>query len=244
MFEQSILVNHGSNKPWSFFASVSAELVAVSLIVLIPLTYTDHLPEFHWKSVTVAPPVRPIQPVVPVSQTSGPFTQTISWRPTRIWSSVARQSDTQPASTMSATIDLPPSLFATSDPAVSTSLIGQAVGKPNVVHQYNPPVAEKPPPPSGPIRVSEGVQMAKLINRVMPIYPPLAKSAHISGVVHLIGIISKDGTIRDLKVISGHPLLTKAALDAVSQWVYKPTLLNNEAVEVIAPIDVYFTLSQ
>ena len=89
-----------------------------------------------------------------------------------------------------------------------------------------------------------GVQMAKLINRVMPLYPPLAKSARISGVVHLIGIISKDGTIRNLQVVSGHPLLTKAAVDAVSQWVYKPTLLNNEAVEVIAPIDVNFTLSQ
>jgi len=118
------------------------------------------------------------------------------------------------------------------------------VGKPATVQPYTPPTVVKPQPPSAPIRVSEGVQMAKLVNRVIPVYPPLAKATHTSGVVHLMGIIAKDGTIRNLQVISGHPLLTKAALDAVSQWIYKPTLLNNEAVEVIAPIDVNFILSQ
>ena len=89
-----------------------------------------------------------------------------------------------------------------------------------------------------------GVQMAKLIKQVIPIYPPLARSTRISGVVHLVGIIAKDGTIRNLQVLSGHPLLTKAALDAVSQWIYQPTLLSGEPVEVICPIDVNFTLSQ
>jgi len=86
--------------------------------------------------------------------------------------------------------------------------------------------------------------MAKLIRQVVPIYPQMAKVARVSGVVHLIGIIAKDGTIRNLQVIDGHPLLTKAALDAVSQWVYKPTLLSGEPVEVICPIDVVFKLSQ
>jgi protein TonB len=243
VFEQSILVNHGSNKPWSFFASVSAELVAVSLIVLIPLAYTDHLPEFHWKSVTVASPFRPIQPVDVTHQTRGSFTTTVFSHTPPLWNPFTPKSNAQPAATVSATIDLPPGFIPSDSQASGPNPIGEIVGKPGAVQVYRPPVVEKPPPPSGPIRVSEGVQMAKLINRVMPIYPPLAKSARISGLVHLIGIISKDGTIRDLKVISGHPLLTKAALDAVSQWVYKPTLLNNEAVEVIAPIDVYFTLN-
>ncbi len=242
MFEQSILVSHGSNKPWSFFASVSAELVAVSLIVLIPLAYTDHLPEFHWKSVTVASPFRPIQPVVQTNQASGPFTQTSFVRFSKIFNPVAPKRDGEATSTAQLTIDLPG--FPPADGQGGGSIaVSELIGRAAAVQVYRPPVVEKPPPPSGPIRVSEGVQMAKLINRVMPIYPPLAKVTHTSGVVHLIGIISKDGTIRDLKVISGHALLTKAALDAVSQWVYKPTLLNNEAVEVIAPIDVYFTLS-
>jgi len=243
VFEQSILINHGSNKPWSFFASVSAELVAVSLMILIPLAYTDHLPEFHWKSVTVAPPVRPIQPMDVTPQTSGSFTQTIFSRATRIWNPIAPKNDTAATSTAPMTIDLP-GFLPIDGQATALNPIGALVGKPVAVRPYTPPEVIRPTPPSGPIRVSEGVQMAKLINRVMPVYPPLAKSARISGVVHLIGIISKDGTIRDLKVISGHPLLTKAALDAVSQWVYKPTLLSNEAVEVIAPIDVNFTLSQ
>jgi protein TonB len=244
MFEQSILVNHGSNKPWSFFASVSAELVAVSLIVLIPLAYTDHLPEFHWKSVTVASPFRPIQPVVQANQASGTFTRTIFSGPIRIWHPFASKSDAEPASATLSTIELPPGFLPSNSQVSGLNPIGEIVGKPVTVAQYRPPVAEKATPPPGPIRVSIGVQMAKLVNRVMPVYPPLAKSAHISGVVHLVGIISKDGTIRNLQVISGHPLLTRAALDAVSQWVYKPTLLNNEAVEVIAPIDVNFTLSQ
>ena len=214
------------------------------MIVLIPLAYTDHLPEFHWKSVTVASPFRPIQPVVQTSQASGPFTQTSFVRYTRIFNPVAAKSDSAATSTAPSMIDLP-GIPLSGDQVGGVNILGDLVGKPVVVRTYTPPQAVKPnPPPSGPIRVSEGVQMAKLINRVMPIYPPLAKITHTSGVVHLIGIISKDGTIRDLKVISGHPLLTKAALDAVSQWVYKPTLLNNEAVEVIAPIDVNFTLSQ
>ena len=78
----------------------------------------------------------------------------------------------------------------------------------------------------------------------MPAYPPLAKQARVSGTVRLIGVIAKDGTMQQLQMVSGHPLLVQAALDAVRQWLYRPTLLNGQAVEVIAPIDVIFTLSQ
>lgn len=94
------------------------------------------------------------------------------------------------------------------------------------------------------IRVSSGVQEARLVSRVIPVYPQLAKAARISGVVKLIGIIARDGHINQLQVISGHPLLVPAAVDAVKKWVYQPTLLSGEPVEVIAPIDVNFTLSQ
>ena len=84
---------------------------------------------------------------------------------------------------------------------------------------------------------------AKIIKRAIPIYPPLAKQARISGVVRLEGIIAKDGTIQKLRVLSGHPLLVTAAVEAVRQWVYSPTQLNGQAVEVIAPIDVNFILN-
>jgi len=86
--------------------------------------------------------------------------------------------------------------------------------------------------------------MAKLIRKVIPEYPTLARTARISGVVHLIGTIAKDGTIRNLQLIGGHPLLSRAAMEAVSRWVYEPTLLNGEPVEVIAPIEVSFTLAR
>jgi len=88
------------------------------------------------------------------------------------------------------------------------------------------------------------VESAKLIFQPKPDYPQLAKMARIQGVVRLEAIISKDGTIQDLKLVSGHPLLAKAALDAVKQWRYQPTLLNGEPVEVVTEVDVNFTLSE
>jgi protein TonB len=87
------------------------------------------------------------------------------------------------------------------------------------------------------------VQQAKLVRQPLPVYPPLARQTRVSGVVRLIGIIASDGTIKELKVISGHPLLVRSALDAVSRWIYHPTLLNGQPVEVIAPIDVHFKLN-
>jgi protein TonB len=119
--------------------------------------------------------------------------------------------------------------------------------------------ARLPPPPPEPIRrtqektiptaatrqihVSAGVQAAKLITQVKPLYPALARQARVEGTVRLTAIIGRDGTIGNLQVISGHPLLTPAALEAVKQWRYQPTRLNDEPVEVITRIDVNFTLS-
>ena len=86
------------------------------------------------------------------------------------------------------------------------------------------------------------VQEAKLLHRVVPIYPPLARAARVSGVVRLVGVIAPDGTVRNLHVVSGHPLLVAAALAAVRQWVYRPTVLNGKPVEVLCPIEVRFNL--
>jgi protein TonB len=109
-----------------------------------------------------------------------------------------------------------------------------------------PPPAVKEVKSATPTRVRVGgqVQAANLIKKVTPTYPPLAKQARISGQVRFTAIIGKDGTIQNLQLVSGHPLLVAAARDAVTQWIYKPTLLNNEPVEVITQIDVNFTLSQ
>jgi protein TonB len=107
-----------------------------------------------------------------------------------------------------------------------------------------PPPPEKKVEAPKRIRVGGQVQQARLISQPKPLYPPLAKQARIQGTVRLEAIISKTGTIEELKVISGHPLLVQAALEAVKQWRYQPTFLNNEPVEVATTIDVNFTLSQ
>jgi protein TonB len=86
------------------------------------------------------------------------------------------------------------------------------------------------------------VEAASLTNKVTPIYPPIAKTAHVSGTVVLHAIISKDGSIQELQYVSGPPLLMKSAMDAVKEWKYKPTMLNGDPVEVDTTIDVVFTL--
>jgi protein TonB len=82
-----------------------------------------------------------------------------------------------------------------------------------------------------------------LISKVQPIYPPLARQARIQGSVLLRAIISRSGTIKDLNVISGHPMLVGAAIEAVRQWHYRPYVLNDEPVEVETQITVNFSLS-
>lgn len=93
------------------------------------------------------------------------------------------------------------------------------------------------------IRVGGNKQAMNLVNKVTPSYPPLAKQSRIQGAVQMQAMIGKDGSILDLQVISGHPLLVPSALEAVRQWQYRPTLLNGEPVEVITQIDVNYTLA-
>ena len=93
------------------------------------------------------------------------------------------------------------------------------------------------------VRVSQGVTQGLLIRKVQPAYPPLARQARISGSVLLQAEISTDGTITDLHLISGHPMLAPAAIDAVRQWRYKPYILNGEPVPVETQITVIFSLA-
>jgi TonB family protein len=117
------------------------------------------------------------------------------------------------------------------------------------VQSSTAPPPPPPPPPSGPqatptrIRVGANVQAANLITKVDPVYPPLAMQARISGQVRFTVTIGKDGSIQNIQLVSGHPLLVAAAKDAVQQYVYKPTLLNGNPVEVITQVDVNFSLT-
>jgi protein TonB len=92
--------------------------------------------------------------------------------------------------------------------------------------------------------VDGNLQAAKLVKQVAPVYPPLAKTARVQGAVRFQAIIGKDGVIRNLDVIGGAALLQQAAIDAVKQWTYRPTLLNGQAVEVSTTIEVRFSLGQ
>jgi TonB family protein len=93
------------------------------------------------------------------------------------------------------------------------------------------------------VRVSSGVESGLLVSKVDPIYPPLARQAHIQGTVILKVVISNDGDVKDIQLFSGHPMLAPAAIEAVKQWKYKPYLLNGEPVEVDTQVQVNFTLS-
>ena len=97
-------------------------------------------------------------------------------------------------------------------------------------------------PTSSPIHVGANVTSAMLIHQVAPVYPPIAKTAHISGTVVLHVVIATDGTIKNLQYVSGPPLLMKSAMDAVRQWVYRPTLVNDDPVEVDTTVSVVYTL--
>ena len=109
-----------------------------------------------------------------------------------------------------------------------------------------PPPVEPVAAPATPVRIRVGGNMAAthLVFQPRPVYPPEAKQARIQGVVSLHAIIAKDGTVQNLSVISGDPLLAASALEAVDRWVYRPTLLNGEPVEVETEIDVNYTLAQ
>lgn len=242
VFEESVLSEKKNHRPLAFLISMSAELVVVSALVLIPLYYNEHLPGFEWKNVGLGLPVRPITPKPVAAQplrqaSSGPaFHQ-------RFVVSSLPPHNSRPTAFVQMSLEAPPTQ---GDFNTFGAPSGSAIDLGARLQPAPPPPRPEPPAPAKkhePIRVASTVQMAKLVKKVVPQYPPLARTARISGVVHLIGIIARDGTIRNLQLVSGHPLLTHAAMEAVQQWVYKPTLLNGEPVEVIAPIDVNFTLS-
>ena len=111
-----------------------------------------------------------------------------------------------------------------------------------------PPDPPTPPPTPKieirrPIRVASPVQVSRLIKKVDPEYPPLARRARLEGSVVAEALITESGTIDSLRIISGNPLFYQSVLDAVKQWRYEPTLLNGEPIDVITTITVNFRLN-
>jgi periplasmic protein TonB len=243
MFEQSLLLDHAAaKKTGAMAASLTAQTLAVGVLIAIPLIFSDHLPDVR-PIISLTFPSAPPPPTLSAapSSSSGP-----SLGPQKIYHPM------QPVSNLPET----PSVGIVDAPSIGLPgveggvpggtgvlpIVGQPIHE--TLPQPKPHVADPPAAPTKPVPIGGDVLGAKLIRKILPVYPPIARQARISGTVQLIGIIAKDGTIQQLRVVSGNPLLVPAALDAVRQWIYRPTLLNGQAVEVIAPIDVTFTLTQ
>ena len=241
MFEQSVVAGHPSHTGVSVLISLTGQLFCLCLVLLLPLLFTQSLGPTQWARVNIAAPVPPSPQPVQTLAASRMRTNALPVLHSIVFS-VPQRIPTRVAEI----VDPPSAGIPGSGGADFSRLFDGALGTPVMTV---PPPAPTPVPTQvekvalKPITVSSGVQAAKMMKRVIPTYPELAKRARISGTVRLVGVIGLDGTIQRLQVISGPPLLVQSALDAVSQWAYRPTLLNGTAVEVIAPIDVVFTLN-
>ncbi|HUJ30254.1 MAG TPA: energy transducer TonB [Candidatus Acidoferrum sp.] len=229
-----------TNKPWTVALSAIIQACIVGVMILIPLLVTEALPKQMLTTFLVAPAPPPpppppavavkiVKPVARLIQQGKMMAPTVI--PKKV--NIIKEEELPPdVSSVGVVGGVPGGMPGGSAGGVLGGIIGGTGGGP-------------PPPPKPAmqrIRVGGNVQQAALIHQVLPVYPQIAKTAHISGTVILHAIISKDGTVQELQYVSGPPLLMRAAMDAVRQWRYKPTLLNTEPVEVDTTISVVFTL--
>lgn len=256
MFEQTFLAPPNKTRTaWSTVVSFAVQVALVCTGILVPLLRPDTMPRLLMEGALQAPAPPPGPP--PMKLKSVAVVSTRMQRnnvdpsrlvePARIPEKIAMIIDDK---------DQPPAVTG-DGPFVPGAVGGDGLENGVVDGIANAVTRVAPPPPPPPvahtpeparklerIRVGGDVQAARILRRVIPVYPPLARQMRVSGTVRLVGVIAADGTIQQLQVIEGHPLLVKAAVDAVKQWIYRPTMLNGDPVEVIAPIDVNFTLAQ
>src|SRR6266436_6723738 len=241
MFEEMVVSSPNpkkTNKPWTVVISMLFQVAFLSILILIPLIYTEALPKTMMATMLTAPPPPPPAPA-----------QIVRVKP---------QAHLMDAGKHVAPKVIPKDIKIIKEEAEpDMSSVGMQGGVPGgvaggsmggVLGGVIGGMGGAPPPPkpklTGPLKVGGNVQAARIINRVQPVYPALARQTRISGTVRLHAIIGKDGTIQQLEVMNGHPLLQQSALDAVRQWRYQPTLLNGDPVEVDTTIDVIFSLNQ
>jgi len=115
-----------------------------------------------------------------------------------------------------------------------------SVGQP--IRELEPPSPPPPPKPAGPVPVGGKILPPRKIHNQVPVYPPMALAARVEGTVIIEAVISTTGTVQEARVVTSVPLLDEAALAAVRQWVFTPTLLNGVPVPVIMTVKVEFML--
>ena len=245
MFEEMVISSPNpkkTNKAWTVIVSSVFQITFLAILILIPLIYTEALPKTMMATMLSAPPPPPPPPPPPA------VAQVVHVKPQAHLMDAGKlmQPKVIPKEVKIIKEDAEPDVATGMTGGVPGGVAGGSMG--GVLGGVIGGMGAAPPPPkphqTGPLRVGGNVQAARIVNRVQPVYPPLARQTRISGTVRLHAIIGKDGAITSLEVMSGHPLLQQAALDAVRQWRYQPTLLNGEPVDVDTTIDVIFSLNQ
>ncbi|HUI84064.1 MAG TPA: energy transducer TonB [Candidatus Binatia bacterium] len=239
MFEDSLVESGGRlarHNPWATALSFTAQLLICGTLVLVSLIYTEALPSKNLMSLLQAP--APPQPApmarasTPVAGSAGRLAPSVLLVPREIPKAVVIGRDE------TANGAPPPEAWE-----VRNAVPG-GMANPQITELLRSTPAVVPKVALQKVRVSSGVAEGWLILQVEPGYPALARQARIQGTVVLQAVIGRDGTVQDLHVVSGHPLLIAAAIDAVKQWRYKPYRLNGAPVEVDTQINVNFTLSR
>jgi periplasmic protein TonB len=216
-------------------ASMVLQALAVGLLLIFPLLQRPALPSLRQVTAPVSlgetSETQTSKPHAGGSSTSHPE-HAIVLRPS------AEHSWHKPA-----TGDGPASMLPGSGPYIPGTIgPGTHTGIQDSPGLAPPPIIPRAPAPKAtPLRVSE-MSEGDLVHKVLPAYPPLARSARIQGQVILQATISAQGTIENLRVLYGHPMLVPAAIEAVRQWRYRPYILNHEPVEVETQITVNFSL--
>jgi periplasmic protein TonB len=244
MFEDSLIESGGrlrSKRGATTMLSFVLQAILLGILILIPLIYTEALPKQQLMTFLVAPPPPPpppppaAAPVKVVRQVVSEIANGQLRTPTKIPEKVQMIKEEEappPVSSIGGVVGGVPG-------GVPGGQMGGVIG--GIISSTPVPVPKVATPQR--VRVSQGVSQGLLIHQVKPAYPALARQARIQGSVVLQAVIAKDGTIQGLRVVSGHPMLTTSAVDAVKQWRYKPYFLNGEPVEVETQITVNFTLS-
>lgn len=246
MFEDSLMESGGKLKTKrgaTTMVSFILQIALVGVLVLLPLVFTEALPKQQLMTFLVAPPPPPPPPPPPAAAPEIKVVKKVQTEldngqlrtPTAIPKKVQmiKEDEAPPPSTGVAGV------VGGVPGGVPGGAIGGVLGS---VINSAPAAVPKVATPQR-VRVSQGVSQGLLVHQVKPNYPPLARQARIQGTVVLQALISKDGAIQNLRLVSGHPMLAPAALEAVKQWRYKPYYLNGEPVEVETTINVNFTLA-
>jgi protein TonB len=222
----------GSQKWYTVPLSIIAHVVLFGAVIIIPLMATDVLPTPPSMMAFVgAPPTPPPPPPPPPSAAPPPKTPTPVANPNAAPIEAPKQIVPETPS-----VGVSEGVPGGVEGGVPGGVMGGVVGG---LPEAPPP---PPPPPTAPVRVGGAIKQPNKLKNVPPVYPPIAQSARVQGVVIIEATIGADGKVKDAKVLRSIPLLDQAALDAVKQWVFTPTLLNNVPVPVIMTVTVNFTL--